>query len=235
MPLPKNVIFYFFCSKNRQDFYKLAIDRIGYHVVFFTSIKELVRISLGIPPTAVLLDIQTCIKAGLSETDLLHNLLVTWPILRCTVTQNLFVTASSNNPPYRGTLDDAIYEMIKNFDAWKNPAYNRHHVRLDVECRMKIRRADLKCWARANCQNISSGGFFAVTYDPPEKGCDVEIQLHDLADDTITFTAKSMWVRRWDDSTQLPGLGIAIETGAAHPAYIQALQSNRFAKAFYKE
>ena len=229
------ITFYFLCSNDRKYLYESSLSRIAYKFVFFDNVRELIRVALGAPPTAIFVDIQTSIRAGINDSETFNNLYVVWPVLRCTVSQSGFATAVSNTPPRRDAIDVIVPELIANYDQWKNEAYHRQHVRIDVECRMKIRKVDSKFWARANCQNISSGGFFAVTYEPPEKGCDVEIQLQDLSDDTIVFTARSVWSRKWDDTTQLPGLGIAIDSGHTNPAFMQALQSPKFVKSFLKD
>jgi len=231
----KPAVFYFLCSADRIPLYEKVTAKIPYSFAYFNNVRELIRVSLGAPPVAIFIDIQTSIKENINNSEIFSNLFVVWPVLRCTVLQSGAVSAVSNNPPRRDSIDVIAAEIIENYDHWKNSAYHRQHVRVDVECRMKIRRIDSKFWARANCQDISSGGFFAITYDPPERGCAVEIQLQDLTPETISFTAKSMWTRKWDDSTQMPGLGVAIETGTIHPAFMQALQSHRFTKLFIKD
>lgn len=225
--------FYFLCLKDRRVIYGSIIANTPYQFVFFDHPEDLVKQCLGDPPLAILIDIQTSIRIGTTSLNILENLYVMWPILRCSISKSGFALASCSTPAKRENLNSALDAIARGDKSWFNRKYNRKHIRLDIPCRMRIRKLGNKIWCRGNCLNISSGGFFAVTYDPPEKNSVVEIQLLDLTDEPISFRAKAVWSRKWDDTQQLPGSGIAISADDCTDEFRQALSNEKYIGEFF--
>ena len=202
--------FYFLCLTGKRADYEHIIKISPYEFVFFDNPMELIRVSLGMPPLAILIDIPTSIKLGPRNLETLENMYVVWPIIRCTINQSGFAIATSQQPPRRENLLHAIKAIANGDTSWNNKQYSRNHLRLKIPCRMRIRKLGNKIWCRGNCLNISSGGFFAVTYEPPGLNTVVEIQLLDLEEAPILLKAYSVWTRTWDETKELPGSGISI-------------------------
>ena len=230
-----NNTFYFLCMQSKRHAYDHIIKSSPYNFVFFSDPKELVRLSLGAPPTAILIDIPTSIKLGTINLRLLENLYVIWPIIRCTINQSGFAIATSIHPPRRENLISALKSITAGDTSWNNKQYHRRHLRLNIPCRMKIRKLGNKVWCRGNCLNISSGGFFAVTYDPPGVNIIIEMQLLDLTTNPLNLKAHAVWSRQWENTNQLPGSGISIPEEWRTKEFRNALSQKKYVGNFFAD
>lgn len=224
--------FYFFCEKERKPYYQQILKVSHHEIIFFNSINQLVKEIISTPPFALLIDIPSSIKVGMEHMAFFNNLPVVWPIVRCNMTTNGFAFATCDSPPRRDPLPSALNAIARGDDSWSSKSFTRKYLRLDMGCRMRIKKEEQNIWRRGNTLNVSAGGFFAVTYDPPEKGSIVEIELQDLSKNTITCKGKTMWSRSWESTNKLPGVGIALLDGAINDEFKEALRQPKVTRQF---
>lgn len=227
--------FYFFCEKDRKSFYQQILKISQHDVIFFNSINQLVKEIISNPPSALLIDIPSSIKVGMEHMAFFNNLPVIWPIVRCNITTNGFAFATCDSPPRRDPLPAALNAIARGDESWSSKSFTRKFLRLDLGCRIKIKKEDQNIWRRGNTLNISAGGFFAVTYDPPEKGSIVEIELQDLSSNPITCKGKTMWSRSWEATSKLPGVGISLLDGAINKDFKEALRQPKVIRNFIQD
>lgn len=227
--------FYFFCEKDRKTFYQQLLKTSHHEVIYFNSINVLIKEIISTPPSALLIDIPSGIKVGLEHMTFFNNMPVIWPIVRCNITTNGFAFATCDSPARRDPLQSAMNAIARGDESWTNRSFNRKFLRLDMGCRIRIKKDDQNIWRRGNTLNISAGGFFAVTYDPPEKGSIVEIELKDLDNVPIICQGRTMWSRTWDESNKLPGVGIALLDGAVNTDFIKALRQPKVIRQFIQD
>lgn len=224
--------YYFFCDKDRKNYYQQMLKTTIHEIIFFNSINLLVKEIISNPPSALLIDIPSSIRVGLEHMSFFNNLPVIWPIVRCNITTNGFAFATCDSPPRRDPLPAALNAIARGDESWSSKNFTRKYLRLDLGCRIKIKKEDQNIWRRGNTLNISAGGFFAVTYDPPEKGSIVEIELQDLAKTPIICKGKTMWSRSWESTSKLPGVGIALLDSADNIEFKDALRQPRVIRHF---
>jgi Tfp pilus assembly protein PilZ len=225
-------VFYFLCNRTRFKAYEHFFIEADLDVRASDSVEDIIRECIMEPPSAVLIDIQTGIRLGSASLHPLDNMQVLWPILRCNVTKDGFAVAVNVNPPRRDSLSNAINAIARNDRQWMNPAFGRKHLRVNTECRVRLRNKKSTIWYRGNCINISSGGFFVITYNPPAAGEEIEVEIMDLLDIPILSEAVAVWSRSWESSVKLPGAGIKFDPDRTDPALRYALADKKYVSRF---
>jgi len=224
--------FYFLCNRARFHAYEHFFIETGLEVRAFETVEDIIRECIMEPPAAVLIDIQTGIRLGSPSLLPLDNMQVLWPILRCNVTKDGFAVAVNVNPPRRDSLSNAICAIARNDHQWMNPAFGRRHIRINTECRVRLRDKKSTIWYRGNCINISVGGFFAITYNPPNSGERIEVEILDLLDIPILSEAVAIWSRSWESGVKLPGAGIKFDPDKTDPALRYALAEKKYVSRY---
>lgn len=199
------------CGAALRTQYGNAVTAAGHRVRVVHTIEALLEECVQEPPLGILLDMHAMTRLGAMATAPLFELDIDWPILRCTLSPDRGANFMSVDPMRFGVLNEALDEIAAGDASWRREGRARGALRLKVACRLLVRRQGDTAWLAANCLDLSVDGLFAVTYEPFVAGQRVDIELHDLAASPLPLTGQIVRVRRWDESTDLPGIGVRLE------------------------
>jgi hypothetical protein len=202
--------FYFLCLDKRQPSYKIIIANVKEKVIFIDTLEELVKRCIELPPKGVFIDILTSLRFGAQNIMPIDNLGMQWPVMRVNITSNGATLVLCMDTPKRDTLPNAIAALAAQDPEWINKEHKREHIRLKLRYRIKLRKVGTETWSLCNGRNVGVDGFFVHTYDNLSVGDNIEAELLDLVNTTITCKAVVHWQRTWDSGIKLPGVGVQI-------------------------
>src|SRR5690606_15480380 len=119
-----------------------AITATGHRARLVHSVEALVAECVACPPAGILLDMHAMTRLGAMATAPLFELDVDWPILRCTLLPDGGVNFMSVDPLRFGALGEALDEIAAGNPAWRRTDRFRKSLRLNVACRLLIRRGE---------------------------------------------------------------------------------------------
>lgn len=225
--------FAFLCLREKQSRYHEQLRLSPLPIRFTSDVGSLLRHCLENPPRAMLLDVCTCARLGARAVAPLFELRVAWPVLRSNVLANGAANVMCTTPQCSAPLLQALAEIAADSPRWQHPRHRRRHLRINVNCRVRVREKASRTWEMGNTLDVSSGGAFVVCYQSPRCGTRVEVELHDLNESPIHLEGKVAWSRGWEDSSNLPGMALDFnDRGASqtfrdaitHPRMLAALQ-----------
>lgn len=205
--------FVLICSTRRRRAYQEVLDESQQPIVVVDTPEEALRQVVRRPPIAVIVDMITGMRAGASNTSLLvlYNLELAWPVVRGTTKQNEPVSIVATSPQRTAPFVEALDSMVKGISEWTAPAAPRRYIRQAIQCRARVLLEGEKDWHRGTILEISAGGCYMVTYDTIARDTQLEIEVRDIGDTYAHLKGRVVWSRNWEESTQLPGVGIAFD------------------------
>ncbi len=211
--------FLFLCLKNRQPQYQEAINGLSHEVHFVDTLDALLHKCIGSPPTGVLVDLATTMRIGISAMLPIHNLNMSWPIMRCNIASDSSVKVMHWSNTESTDLAETLDTISADADSWSNLDSQRTYIRVDATCRIKIHSSKIETPSIGNITNMSTGGSLVVTYDPPPMGETVQLEFIDLSDQPVQCEAETIWASRWEDSLKLPGVGFSYNVDKLDPVF----------------
>ena len=205
--------FVLICSSRRRRAYQEVLDSSEHPIVVVDTPEEALRQVVRRPPIAVIVDMITGMRAGASNTSLLvlYNLELAWPVVRGTTKQNEPVSIVATSPQRTAPFVEALDSMTNDINDWTAPAAPRRYSRQAIQCRARVLPEGDTQWRRGTILELSAGGCFMVSYEPIPEGTSIEIEVRDIGDTFAHLKGHVVWSRSWEDSTQLPGIGIAFD------------------------
>lgn len=222
------------CAPELRPRYDAILSTTGHMARAFDCVEMLLAECVQRPPLAILLDMNAVTRLGAMATAPLFELDIDWPILRCTVLGDAGANYMCLDPLRFGALTEALSEIAACDPQWQRASRRRDAIRLDLACRVRLRRDGETAWAQANCLDISVSGMFAVTYRPYEIGETVDLELRDLGPTPYHLRGKVVRAKLWDADPNLPGIGVrflpetvaaAFRAQLARPENIQRLMA----------
>lgn len=225
---------YFFClcQDERRPLYESLLKDTPYEFRFTISVEQLLAESMKSPPLAIIVDIRSQVAIGPESVKTIFELNTTWPVMRCNIRPDGTATVMCLEPHRTEELLSALEGISAGHEDWVPEGKFRNFLRLSLQLRVLIRREGHD-WARANTLNVSVRGAFLATYDHHEKEERVELELRDLVDKTMRLEGIVKWVRRWEDTSELPGIGVAFES-AGDIQYLADEVAKRFIQVPWK-
>lgn len=205
--------FVVFCLKNHQPKYRSEVSHLPHEVVFADTLETLVREITDVPPSAVLMDQAAESQAGKDLLAPFYRLAMRWPVLKSAVAKNDSIQVTALDGIKAAPVAQAFDGITKADPAWVNPSLIRCYLRQEVPCRARIMGKKDGDWVLGNIRNLSMGGSFVATINPPEPGKIVLLEIWDLGERPLRCKTKASWVRLWEDSVQLPGVGLSFGHG----------------------
>ncbi|MBI5186948.1 MAG: PilZ domain-containing protein [Nitrospinae bacterium] len=225
--------FIILCLKERQPKYDRVLAGLLHEIILVESMEPLVRFCIETPPSGVLIDMASGARIGSSEMAILDNLKVTWPIIRCNVSADGSVRVMHKELEKTPLLPQALDFIVQRVHNKEAKHLGARHIRINVRCRTRFQVPDDGNWRPGNVLNLSMGGAFILTHDPPQIGEPVLLEFLDLFDSPLKCSAKTAWVRRWEESDKLPGVGVAFQAETFEPGLKKALE-DFLVKSFFK-
>ncbi len=179
------------------------------------AFAEVMRLS----PHGLIVDMLSATRAPPEAIRALHQLNLTWPVLRATVHSATHIEISATMPDRRGAFPACLDDIAQ----WKNPAFQRDVLRLPLRCRARFRVDDAP-WQRSTCLDISPSGCFIHAFDFPPIGAHIDIDLRDIKEDPLALLGQVVWSRGWNESPRLPGIGVQLDPSAGFDVLKGALQ-----------
>lgn len=205
--------FVVFCVKKYQPKYRSEVGHLPHDVIFMETLETLVREITDVPPSALLMDQATESLVGKDLASPLYRLAMKWPVLKSVVGKEDSIQVTALDGIKIAPITEAFDDIAKADPAWVNPALKRCYLRQEIPCRARIMGKKDGDWILGNIRNLSMGGSFVGTFNPPEPGKIVLLEIWDLGERPLRCKAKASWVRRWEDSVQLPGVGLSFGHG----------------------
>jgi hypothetical protein len=206
--------FLLLAAGERETLYREAVKGLPYDIVIVDGILPLLTGCIQEPPLAVLIDAPSAARIGAALVNPLFELHMKWPVMRCTTRPDGGVNVMSSSPDRQGTLSEALPAIIAGDPTWL-PPWKRRYVRVDVQCRARMRFTGEDRWRQCNCLNLSRHGAFVVSYEPSTIGDTLELEVWDIAEKPAYAKAKVVRMRKWDDGPKLPGVGVDFDAGTA--------------------
>ena len=178
------------------------------------TIVWFIIVGISEPPLAVLIDAPSAARIGAALVNPLFELHMRWPVMRCTTRPDGGVNVMCSSPDRQGMLAEALPAIIAGDPAWL-PPWRRRCIRVDVQCRARVRLAGEDRWRQGNCLNLSRSGTFIVTYEPHAIGDPVALEVWDIAENAATAKGRVNRLRKWDEGHRLPGIGVEFDAGTA--------------------
>ncbi|MBF0274686.1 MAG: PilZ domain-containing protein [Nitrospinae bacterium] len=205
--------FLFLCEGYRQENYHDTLGNYKDEIVFYQDIDKLLHHCIEKPPNAVFVDLKTSMRnTSNSLLNTLYRLNMNWPVLRCNMGGDGSASVMSIKGEDNGeSLSEVIKNIMNNDPDWSISKINRIFMRADVTCRIQMHKVGEKKWGLGNITSLSSGGSYVISYDPPDIGETIRLKIMDISSTPIDCKGEVKWVRRWDEGTQLPGVGLTFD------------------------
>jgi hypothetical protein len=198
----------------RQLQYEQITKAMPYEIVIVDGMLPLLECCIQEPPQAVLIDAPSSARIGAALVNPLFEMHMRWPVMRCTTRPDGGVNVMSSSPDKQGTLAEALPAIIGGDPNWL-PPWKRRFVRVDVQCRTRLRVASEDRWRQGNCLNLSRNGAFVVTYEAHGVGEALDLEVWDIAETPAVAKGHVVRARKWDDGPRLPGIGLDFVPGTA--------------------
>jgi hypothetical protein len=207
----ENPAFYIVSLPERRGPYEQLI-KAKYPCRFFEEVRPLLAACFEAPPLAVLIDVPSAVRLGRTQLAPLFGLKVSWPVIRCTFRGPGNATAMCDEPPQNAPLASALEAIHKGDKQWATRFF-RKHVRVELQARVRFRESPEGPWKLGNCINLGNEGLFMICYDAPPLTSRLELELLDILEGPQQIIGITAWVRSWDESPELPGVGVELEGG----------------------
>ncbi len=206
--------FILLCEESRGKRYKTAIDSVSYDVEIVNTAEDVFRQCVQRAPYAVIVDMVSGMHLNSERLNILYNLALAWPVVRCRTRHDGPFVIISTNPINRANMEDALGQIAAGDPAWQPKQAIRRDIRVELQLRARWRNgaADGE-WALGTILNISSGGCFLHLYENESLGTELQLEILDLVGFPLHVSGKVVWRRSWDDGVQLPGMGVTFEAG----------------------
>ena len=203
--------FILLCSAKRQKAYDEVLAGCSHSLQVVDTPDQALQACVHEPPAAVIVDMITGMRAGTNNTSLLvlYNLELTWPVVRSTAKKNEPVMIISTSPQNTAPFLEALDGIATADSTWVKPLTPRRFIRQSVQCRARTRQVGQEAWDHATVLELSTGGCFMVSYTPYAIDSECEVEVWDIAENVQSLKARVVWIRSWNDSPQLPGMGLA--------------------------
>lgn len=216
--------FLILCQAARQPAYRALLAERPYEVRFVDSPELLLAHCVAHPPLGLLVDMLTSARMGPELLVATLNLGVTWPVMRVTLIDEQEARVLCFDPPCAGELLESLDEIAAGDPAWKHGTHHRRFVRLMLNSRVRFRSTTSEVWQRANSLNVSTGGVFLLTLEPPPVGERIELEILDLTAQPERMFGTVVHVNTWADAPDdLPGVGVRLELEGVSEELRQAL------------
>lgn len=222
------------CSAARRAAYDRYLAACGgYQASYVDSVEKVLMTALEQPPLALLADVPTITRLGSDVINPLFHLGVAWPAFRVMLRPDGSADLMCHAPLRLGALDDALRDIAAGDPRWRHPRHSRRHLRMEIECRVRMRKPGQPAWHPGNTLNVGSGGAFIISYDDFRLGEQIEMDILDLLDKPLRLAAVVASVRAWEQSRRLPGIGVSflppgpglpLRRAIGRPEYISSLQ-----------
>ncbi len=201
----------------------LAQEGIG--VAWVRTPSELICHCLQSSPVCAMVDIATIVRGKSTEMNALFELNVRWPVHRVRVGSDGSGQMMRLKPPLSADLRHAMREIASGESVWLSGCSTRAHLRAVVKLRGRYRRVgeDAAQMRTTNLRALSIGGCYVVTYEELDVGDALELEILDIDAGAVMVRANVVWIRRWSESSQLPGAGLGFEVDALPDALHAAL------------
>lgn len=214
------------CSAEHQALVQAQCADTAHRLVFVETVDEVLRRGLQYPPLALILEISTSIRIGAERMSRFLNLGVNWPVMRCALQADGAARVMCFEPPHGEPLRTALDAIAAGDASWEHPRFKRRHLRLALPGRVRLRVLDEERWRLGNLQGISCGGcFVAMTADTPPVHAALEIELVDFEPANLLVRGTVTWQRTWEESLELPGVGIEFDPATVHDNFREHITS----------
>lgn len=210
------------CSAEHQALIQAQCAASAHRIVFVETVDDVLKRGLELPPLALILEISTAIRIGAERMSKFLNLGVNWPVMRCAVGADGAARVMCFEPPHGESLLTALDAIAAGDPSWQHPRFKRRHLRLNLPGRVRLRPLTEERWRMGNLMGISCGGcFVAMTADAPPLESLLELELVDFEPHGVLVQGEVVWTRSWDESLELPGIGIEFDPATVHDNFRQ--------------
>lgn len=199
-------------TPDRSEFYRQHFAAGGHAVVIAHDVPDLLQQCLRRPPMAVLIDMRTQLKFGISRVECIYNMGVRWPVMRAAIRADGTGKVVCMEPPRTTSLEEALAEIASGDPSWVNDRYRRDFVRIRTTCRVKFMAEGDSSWENGNTLDLGAGGAFIVCYRAIEPGQRLHAEIHDLGPVVLKIQGRVAWGRTWVDGPALPGIGVVFDS-----------------------
>jgi hypothetical protein len=212
--------FIFLCLKERQSMYKPSVSSLLHEVFFVDGLDPLVRYCIEEPPSGVLVDVVSGMRIGTDKMIPVYNLNPYWPVIRCNISSqgSARIIGNQDEP-----LSQALDAIAHGDPPGHNPNFQRRAIRIAVPLRVRILPGNKDNWRPGNISSLCASGCLVITYNLPQPGEAVHLEILDMSDNPQKCEAKTVWTRRWEDSAQLPCAGFSFGPDTVSPCFKRAL------------
>jgi hypothetical protein len=225
---------YFLCLCSIEHRAALAAKcaEAGQDVEFVDQVEDLLLRGLERPPLGLILEIATVVRVGAERMSKFLNLDVSWPVMRCALAPDGEARIMCFEPAHGEPLVDAMRGIASGDPAWKHPRFHRLYLRLEIPGRVRLCLRDEARWRLGNLLDISCGGcFIAMTSDAPPLGSELSLELVDFTPEPQLVRGTVIRVRPWEESLELPGIGVEFDPLTIGPAFRRYLTESTQFKA----
>ena len=173
-------------------------------------VEQLLADAMKVPPLAIIVDLRSQVAIGSKSLKPIFELKTTWPVLRCNVHPDGSATVMCLEPHRTETLLSALHSIANGDESWVPEGKFQNFLRLSIQFRVRMRR-EKEEWIRGNTLDISARGAFITSYDDFKKEERIELEINDVADRILKLQGIVKWIRRWEDTPELPGIGVSFE------------------------
>ena len=203
--------FVLLCDHERWGRYEKELALAEHEVERLDDVLDVLKTCIRKPPLAVIIDMASSRGRNNDSLVALTNLELAWPILRCRAKPDGSLMVISTTPINRAPLLTALEQIEEGDSSWFRNDIARRNVRVPVQIRARARLANDERWQLGTILDLGAGGCFFHTFEPFELGEPVVIEIRDLYSLPFELSGFVTWARTWDQSTKLPGIGIAFD------------------------
>lgn len=215
--------FILLCAKERQSKYESILKDLPHEVVLMDAYEPLVRRCIESPPTAVLVDMVTGTRLGSIKIASLDALNAYWPVVRCNTAASGSVNVMHRDSQKSDPLPETLDAIHRGDPSWEVSNSRGRYIRVAAQGRVRMKIKGDASWLPGNLVNLSMGGAFVLTYEPPASGVGIFLEFIDLQETPLRCEAQIVWTRQWKDGPQLPGIGVELDPAALAPQLRQVL------------
>lgn len=198
------------CKDDRRQQYQAILQGYTDRVHWAASLDQLLVECLKQPPLAILVDIPTQLALGSNNVAPIYDLKVKWPVIRCKIASDGEASVMCLAPVRSGTLLEAVEGILGGDEGWAAAGHKRYHLRINMQCRVRMRNQEGP-WRHSHTLDLSTRGAFILNYEDLQLEHPLDLELHDLGESVLRIKATVRWVRRWQESQKLSGVGVSFE------------------------
>jgi hypothetical protein len=194
------------------DFFTQTLRESGVaEVMVATSVLSLIDLLASHPVCGIAVDVPSLVRASAQGKQLISDVSEIYPLVRLNWAPGKEVTAMGNR--FLATRKASVQEFVRACRLFSPRTMRRHgRVAKVMNLRWQVVSGMAGEWARGFTMDVSPGGCFVCTFDPPPIGAIVRLEYLEN-ENSPPADGRVTWNVQWGEMLRPPGFGCSFAEG----------------------